>query len=109
MKRSVTTNSQSRKALSPTRKRRSRDPIDPMPRVIERKKVKDAAQDSRPTSTGNSPSRKKPAPAKATARSARQVGSAIGSVLGKVVGKVEQTVAKVLPGRTAPKRRTASS
>lgn len=107
MKRPGTTNSRSRKAPSSTRRRVSRDPIDPTPRVIERKNVKDAARDSRRNTTRNRPSRKKQAPAKATAPSARQVGSAIGSVLGKVIGRVEQTVAKVMLRRTAPKRRTA--
>lgn len=107
MKRPVTTNSRSRKAPSSARRRVSRDPIDPTPRIIERKNVKDAARDSRRATTRKKSSRRKQAPPKATAASARQVGSAIGTVLGKVIGRVEQTVAKVMSRRTAPKRRTA--
>jgi len=112
MKRPTVATARSRKAPSSTGRRVPRDPIDPTPRVIERKHVKDAVRDSRRVPKRGSPSKKKPVPAKAASPSARQVGSAIGSVLGKVIGKVEQTVAKVMPKRTsatrtASKRRTA--
>lgn len=110
MKRPTVANSRSRKAPSSTGRRVPRDPIDPTPRVIERKHVKDAVRDSRRVPKRGSPSKKSQFPPRPLHR-ARQVGSAIGSVLGKVIGKVEQTVAKVMPKRTsatrtASKRRT---
>ncbi|CAE6728072.1 conserved hypothetical protein [Nitrospira defluvii] len=107
MKRRVTTKSRSRKPSTSTSRRGSRDPIDPTPRVIERKNLKNADRDSRRTTQGRSVLKKKRPSAKTTSQNVRQVGRAIGSVLGKVIGRVEQTVAKVMPGATPRKRRTS--
>lgn len=106
MKRTTATQPRGSKKQTPAPRRRSGDPIDPMPRVIERKKVKHSGGSSR----GQKPGRKTPSTRRTTlktsARSARQVGRTIGAVLGKVIGSVEHTVAKVMPGRTRSRVRT---
>lgn len=105
MKRTTSTQSRGRKKQTPTPRRRSGDPIDPMPRVIERKKVKNSTGNSRSKKTVRKTSSTRRTTLTASTRNARQVGQAIGAVLGKVIGRVEHTVAKVMPGRRRPSAR----
>lgn len=100
MTRKTTTQPRKRTTQTPAKRRRSGDPIDPMPRIIERKQVTDSARSTQRTGKGKSTLARKRTTVTASTRNARQVGRAIGTVLGKVIGSVEQTVAKVMPGRT---------